>query len=318
MQMNPSECFIGIDVSKAQLDVSVLPQETFWSCPNDDAGRADVVARLRELAPTLIVLEATGGYEAVLAAQLAAAGLPVVVVNPRQVRAFAKACGKLAKTDRIDARVLALYAKMMRPQVRPLKDEQSRELDALFIRRRQLVDMLTMEKNRLSLAAKRVRKDLKAHITWLEKRVNDVDGELQGLIEASPVWRAKDEILQSAKGIGPVASMALLSQLPELGRLDRKKISALAGLAPLNNDSGTFKGRRSIWGGRSTVRPPLYMATLAAIRCNPVIKAFHARLKAAGKKPKVAIVACMRKLLTILNAMIKSMTPWCDKAVIQT
>ena len=318
MQMNPSECFVGIDVSKAQLDVSVLPQETFWSCPNDETGRADVVARLRELAPTLIVLEATFGYEAVLAAHLAAAGLPVVVVNPRQVRAFAKACGKLAKTDRIDARVLALYAKTLRPEVRPLKDEQSRELDALFIRRRQLVDMLTMEKNRLGLAAKRVRKDLNAHIVWLEKRVEEVDGELQGLIEASPVWRAKDEILQSAKGIGPVASMALLSQLPQLGRLDRKKISALAGIAPLNNDSGTFKGRRSVWGGRSTVRPPLYMATLAAIRCNPVIKAFHARLKAAGKKPKVAIVACMRKLLTILNAMIKSMTPWCDKAAIQT
>ena len=318
MQMNPSECFVGIDVSKAQLDVSVLPQETFWSSPNDDAGPADVVTRLRERAPTLIVLEATGGYEAVIAAQLAAAGLPVVVVNPRQVRAFAKACGKLAKTDRIDARVLALYAKTMRPEVRPLKDEQSRELGALFIRRRQLVDMLTMEKNRLGLAAKRVRKDLKAHIVWLEKRVEEVDGELQALIEESPVWRAKDEILQSAKGIGPVASVALLSQLPELGRLDRKKISALAGIAPLNNDSGTFKGRRSVWGGRSNVRPPLYMATLAAIRCNPVIKAFHARLKAAGKKPKVAIVACMRKLLTILNAMIKSMTPWCDKAAIQT
>lgn len=223
MQMNPNECFIGIDVSKAQLDVSVLPQETFWSCPNDEAGRADVVARLRELAPTLIVLEATGGYEAVLAAQLAAAGLPVVV-NPRQVRAFAQACGKLAKTDRIEARVLALYAKAMRPQVRPLKDEQSRELDALFIRRHQLVDMLMMEKNRLSLPAKRVRKNLQAHITWLEKRVNEVDGELRGLIEASPVWRAKDEILQSAKGIGPVASMALLSQLPELGWIGKRSV----------------------------------------------------------------------------------------------
>lgn len=316
MHMNPNECFVGIDVSKAQLDVGVLPQEEFWSPANDDAGRAEVVARLREMAPTLIVLEATGGYEAVLAAHLAAAGLPVVVMNPRQVRDFAKACGKLAKTDRIDARLLALYAKMMRPDVRPLKDEQSRELEALFIRRRQLVDMLTMEKNRLERAAARVRRDLKAHIVWLEKRVQEVDGEVQALIETSPVWRAKDEILQSAKGIGPVASVALLSQLPELGRLDRKKISALAGIAPLNNDSGTFKGRRSIWGGRSAVRPPLYMATLAAIRCNPVIKAFHARLKAAGKKPKVAIVACMRKLLTILNAMIKSMTPWCDKAAL--
>ena len=317
MRMNRNEQFVGIDVSKATLEVGVLPQETFWSSANDDAGRADVVARLREMAPTLIVLEATGGYEAVIAAQLAAAGLPVVVVNPRQVRDFAKACGKLAKTDRIDARVLALYAKTMRPEVRPLKDEHSRELDALFIRRRQIVDMLTMEKNRLGMAAARVRKGLKAHIVWLEKRVEEVDGELQALIEESPVWRAKDEILQSAKGIGPVASVALLSQLPELGRLDRKKISALAGIAPLNNDSGTFKGRRSVWGGRSNVRPPLYMATLAAIRCNPVIKAFHARLKAAGKKPKVAIVACMRKLLTILNAMIKSMAPWCDKAAIQ-
>ena len=317
MHMNPNEAFVGIDVSKAMLDVGVLPQEKFWSSANDDAGRTELVARLREVAPTLIVLEATGGYEAVIAAQLAAAGLPVVVVNPRQVRDFAKACGKLAKTDRIDARILALYAKTMRPEVRPLKDEQSRELDALFIRRRQIVDMLTMEKNRLGMAAKRVRKGLQAHITWLEKRVDEVDGELKALIETSPVWRAKDEILQSAKGIGPVASLALLSQLPELGQLDRKKISALVGIAPLNNDSGTFKGRRSIWGGRSAVRPPLYMATLAAIRCNPVIKAFHARLKAAGKKSKVAIVACMRKLLTILNAMIKTMTPWCDKSAIQ-
>ena len=315
--MNSNECCVGIDVSKAQLDVGVLPQEKFWSSANDDTGRAELVTRLLEMAPTLIVLEATGGYEAVIAAHLAAAGLPVVVMNPRQVRDFAKAGGKLAKTDRIDARILARYAQTLRPDVRPLKDEQSRELDALFIRRRQIVDMLTMEKNRLGMAAARVRKGLKAHIVWLEKRLEEVDGELQALIEASPVWRAKDEILQSAKGIGPVASVALLSQLPELGRLDRKKISALAGIAPLNNDSGTFKGRRSIWGGRSAVRPPLYMATLAAIRCNPVIKAFHARLKAAGKKPKVAIVACMRKLLTILNAMIKSMTPWCDKSALQ-
>lgn len=315
--MNPNECFVGIDVSKATLEVGVLPQETFWSSPNNEAGREELVTRLCAMAPTLIVLEATGGYEAVIAAQLAAAGLPVVVMNPRQVRDFAKACGKLAKTDRIDARLLALYAKTMRPDVRPLKDEHSRELDALFIRRRQIVEMLTMEKNRLGTAAARVRKGLKAHIVWLEKRLEEVDGELQALIEESPVWRAKDEILQSAKGIGPVASVALLSQLPELGQLDRKKISALAGIAPLNNDSGTFKGRRSVWGGRSAVRPPLYMATLAAIRCNPVIKAFHARLKAAGKKPKVAIVACMRKLLTILNAMIKSMTPWCDKSAMQ-
>ena len=316
--MNPKERCAGIDVSKAQLDVGVLPEEAFWTSANDDAGRAEWVARLRELAPALIVLEATGGYEALIAAQLAAVGLPVAVMNPRPVRDFAKASGRLAKTDRIDARVLARYAQVMRPDVRPLKDEQSRELEALFLRRRQIVGMLTLEKNRLGMAAVRVRKGLKAHIAWLEKRVEDIDGELKALIQRSPVWRAKDAVLRSAKGIGPVAAVAKLAQLPELGRLDRKKISALVGIAPLNNDSGTFKGRRSIWGGRSTVRPPLYMATLAAIRCNPVIKAFHARLRAAGKKPKVAIVACMRKLLTILNAMIKTMTPWCDKSAVQT
>ena len=315
--MNPKEQCVGIDVSKARLDVGVLPEEAFWTSTNDDVGRAELVARLRELAPALIVLEATGGYEALIAAQLAAVGLPVAVMNPRPVRDFAKACGRLAKTDRIDAQVLARYAQVMRPEVRPLKDEQSRELEALFLRRRQIVEMLTMEKNRLGMAAVRVRKGLKTHIAWLEKRVEDIDGELKALIQRSPVWRAKDAVLRSAKGIGPVASVAKLAQLPELGRLDRKKISALVGIAPLNNDSGTFKGRRSIWGGRSTVRPPLYMATLAAIRCNPVIKAFHARLRAAGKKPKVAIVACMRKLLTILNAMIKTMTPWCDKSAVQ-
>jgi transposase len=201
----------------------------------------------------------------------------------------------------------------MRPEVRALKDEQSRELDALFVRRRQLVDMLTMEKNRLAQAARRVGKDIQAHIRWLEKRLADVDTELSEFIRTTPVWREKDEILQSTPGIGKVASTALLAQLPELGTLNRRKISGLVGVAPLNDDSGKRNGQRRIWGGRATVRAPLYMATLAAIRCNPAIKAFHARLITAGKKPKVAIVACMRKLLTILNAMIKTMTPWCDK-----
>jgi transposase len=315
---NVNECFVGIDVSKAELEIGVLPAQPGWTVPNDEAGRQALVERLRALNPTLIVLEATGGYEAAVAVELAQAGLPAVVMNPRQVRDFAKAAGQLAKTDRIDARVLALFGQRLRPQVRPLKDEQSRELDALFVRRRQIVDMLTMEKNRLGQASKRVRKGIQAHIAWLEKRLDDADTELRNFIRATPVWREKDEILQSTPGIGPVAAVALLAQLPELGTLDRRKISGLVGLAPLNNDSGKHKGQRRIWGGRATVRAPLYMATLAAIRCNPAIKAFHARLIAAGKKPKVAIVACMRKLLTILNAMIKTMSPWCNKSAAQT
>lgn len=311
--MNTSEVFVGIDVSKATLDVGVLPPEPFRTIPNDEAGCRGLAERLKALSPALIVLEATGGFETLAAATLAAAGLPVVVVNPRQVRDFAKATGTLAKTDRLDARVLALFAQQVRPPVRPLKDAQSRALDALFTRRRQLVEMLTMERNRLGLAAAPVRRDLKAHIAWLVKRLKDVDRELKDLIESSPVWREKDDLLQSAPGIGPVASVALLAQLPELGTLNRRQIGALAGIVPFNNDSGKFKGQRHVWGGRAVVRAVLYMATLAAIRCNPLIKAFYQRLRAAGKKPKVAIVACMRKLLTILNAMLKTKTPWCDK-----
>lgn len=316
MSMKTSEVFVGIDVSKTELEVGVLPAEQFWTAPNDDAGRGGVVERLRALSPTLIVLEATGGFEASVAAMLAAAGLPVVVMNPRPVRDFAKATGQLAKTDRLDARMLALFAQVMRPPVRPLKDEQSRELDALFNRRRQLVDMLTMEKNRLGMATPRVRQSLQSHIAWLEKRLKDVDGELKALIERSPVWREKDELLQSVRGVGPVMSMTLLAQLPELGTINRRQISARVGTAPLNNDSGKFKGQRHVWGGRANVRAVLYMATLAAIRCNPAIKAFHRRLRDAGKKPKVAIVACMRKLLTILNAMLRNKTPWCDKLAV--
>ena len=311
--MNTSEVFVGIDVSKATLDVGVLPPEPFRTIPNDEAGCRGLAERLKALSPALIVLEATGGFETLAAATLAAAGLPVVVVNPRQVRAFAKATGTLAKTDRLDARVLALFAQQVRPPVRPLKDAQSRALDALFTRRRQLVEMLTMERNRLGLAAAPVRRDLKAHIAWLVKRLKDVDRELKDLIESSPVWREKDDLLQSAPGIGPVASVALLAQLPELGTLNRRQIGALAGIVPFNNDSGKFKGQRHVWGGRAVVRAVLYMATLAAIRWNPLSKAVYQRLRAAGTKPKVAIVACMRKLLTILNAMLKTKTPWCDK-----
>lgn len=316
--MKTSEVFVGIDVSKAGLDVGVLPAEQFWTAANDEAGCRDLVERLRALSPALIVLEATGGFEASVAAMLAAAGLPVVVMNPRLVRNFAKATGKLAKTDRLDARMLALFAQVMRPSVRPLKDEQSRALDALFNRRRQLVDMLTMEKNRLTLATLKVARDIKAHITWLVQRLKDVDGELKTLIERSPVWREKDELLQSMRGVGPVMSVTLLVQLPELGTINRRQISALVGTAPMNHDSGKFKGERHVWGGRANVRAVLYMATLAAIRCNPAIQAFHRRLRDAGKKPKVAIVACMRKLLTILNTILKNKTPWCDRLAGQT
>lgn len=314
--MNTPEVFVGIDVSKATLDVGMLPPEPFGTIPNDAAGCRGLVERLKAFSPTLIVLEATGGYETLAVATLAAAGLPVVVVNPRPVRDFAKATGTLAKTDRLDARVLALFAQQVRPPVRPLKDAQSRALDALFTRRRQIVDMLTMERNRLGLAAAPVRKDLKAHIHWLTKRLKDVDGELKALIQHSPVWREKDDLLQSAPGVGPVAAVALLAQLPELGTLNRRQIGALVGIVPFNNDSGKHQGQRHVWGGRAVVRAVLYMATLAAIRCNPSIKAFYQRLRAAGKKPKVAIVACMRKLLTILNAMLKTKTPWCDKMAV--
>lgn len=313
--MKIEERFVGIDVSKAELEVCGLPSEQLWKAPNDEAGRLALVERLRELSPTLIVMEATGGYEAAVAIHLAAAGLPVVVMNPRPVRDFAKAAGKLAKTDRIDAHMLARFGQVMRPPVRPLKDEQSRELDALFMRRRQVVDMLTMEKNRLAQATKRVRKNIQAHIVWLEKRLDEVDGELKTLIHATPVWREKDDILQSTPDVGTIVSTALLARLPELGKLNRRQISALVGVAPLNNDSGKHKGQRRIWGGRAMPRSLLYRATLAAVRCNPAIKAFHDKLKAAGKKPKVAIVACMRKLLTILNTLIKNMTPWCDKSI---
>lgn len=308
--MDDTECFIGIDVAKASLDVAVQPEGKAWSCPNDEAEFKDLVKQLRPRKPTLIVLEATGGLEIPVVAALASAGLPVVVINPRQVRDFAKATGQLAKTDRIDARVLARFAKAVRPAIRPLKDAKTRELDALLTRRRQLTDMLTAEKNRLSSAPKPVRKDIKNHIAWLEKRLRDVNNGLNSAIKDSPIWREHDEILQSTPGVGPVLSVTLLAELPELGKLNRRQIAALAGVAPFNRDSGRFRGKRSIWGGRAEIRSVLYMSTLTAVRCNPVIRAFYQRLIGSGKKHKVAMTACMRKLLTILNIMIKNQTSW--------
>lgn len=302
--------FVGIDVSKATLDVALVPDDRVWQVERSESGIASLIEDLRGDAVDLIVLEATGGMETSLVAALAAARLPVVVVNPRQARAFARATGALAKTDAIDARLLARLGQTLNPEVRPLKDEQTRELEGLLTRRRQLIDMLTMEKNRLPAAPVRVRRDIAAHIDWLTKRLKDVDGELKGAIEANEAFRLKDDILRSAPGAGPVLSVTLLAAVPELGRLNRREIAALVGVAPLNRDSGAFRGTRRIWGGRAAVRTVLYMATISAIRCNPAIRAFHARRRAAGKPPKVAITACMRKFLTILNAMIRSNTPW--------
>lgn len=302
--------FVGIDVSKDKLDVALLPSDERWSVGNNEAEIPSLVERLKQLNPSLIVLEATGGLETLVAASLGTAKLPVAVVNPRQARDFARAIGKLAKTDDIDAGVLALFAERIRPEPRPLKDQELQELTDLLTRRNQLVAMLTGEKNRLSSAPKITRKDIKEHIDWLEKRIKESNGTLEKLIQKTPIWREKDALLQSVPGVGPVLSVSLLSGLPELGDLNRKQIATLVGVAPLNRDSGKLRGRRIIWGGRADVRSTLYMATLAATRFNPVIKAFYQRLIQAGKKPKVAITACMRKLLTILNAMIKNSTPW--------
>jgi transposase len=308
--MKGIENFIGIDVAKSSLDIAVQPEGKAWSCLNDETEFKALVKQLQQREPKLIVLEATGGLEIPAVAALASAGLPVVVVNPRQVRDFAKATGQLAKTDRIDAQVLARFGEAVRPDIRPLKDVKTRELDALLTRRRQLTDMLTAEKNRLSCAPKSVRKDIKTHIAWLEKRLRDVNNGLNSAIKDSPVWREYDGILQSTPGVGPVLSVTLLAELPELGTLNRRQIAALAGVAPFNRDSGKFRGKRTIWGGRAEVRSVLYMGTLTAVRCNPVIQAFYQRLTKAGKKHKVAMTACMRKLLTILNVMIKNQTPW--------
>jgi len=288
----------------------VRPRDETWTVAHDEAGLSALVVRLRALAPTLIVLEATGGLEVALAGALATAGLPVAVVNPRQVRDFARSTGTLAKTDRLDAQLLAQFADAVRPDPRPLPDAQAQELTALLQRRRQLVEMLTAEKNRLTFAARRIRPQLQAHIEWLHKQLAQFDDDLRQLVRASPLWREKDDLLRSAPGVGPVLSTTLLAALPELGRLTRQQIAALVGVAPLNRDSGTLRGRRTVWGGRAHVRAVLYMSTLVATRHNPVVAAFYRRLRAAGKAPKLALTACMRKLLTILNAMLKHHTRW--------
>jgi transposase len=308
--MTHSPVFVGIDVSKDRLDVALRPMGDHWAVANNDSDIATLVARLRHHAPTLIVLEATGGLELPVTGELAAAGLPVVVVNPRQVRDFAKATGRLAKTDTLDAAVLAQFAEAVRPALRPLPDAQTQALSALLTRRRQIIEMCTAEKNRLGSALPAVHRGIRTHIAWLDRRLAEIDEDLAHAIRESPLWREKDDLLQSTPGVGPVLARTLLASLPELGTLTHKQIAALVGVAPLNRDSGTFRGTRRIWGGRADVREVLYMSALTASRFNPVIRTFYQRLCAAGKAKKVALTACMRKLLTILNAMLKHQTPW--------
>ncbi len=303
---------VGIDVSKAWLDVADSAG-SLARFGQDEAGHKALVAWVKERAPERVVLEASGGYERLAVVALATSGVAVVVVNARQVRAFAKALGRLAKTDAIDASVLAEFAARVQPEVRPLKDEQSQLLTALMTRRRQLIEMLTAEKNRLASAPKAVQRQITDHISWLNGQLKDLDTEMGEKIEASEVWRVKTELLTSVKGVGKVLSRTLLASLPELGQLSRRQIAALAGVCPFNRDSGTLRGRRMIWGGRKDVRAVLYMATLTAARWNPTISTFYNRLLSAGKCAKVALTACSRKLLTILNAILRDQRPWSEQ-----
>jgi transposase len=309
--MKEQEVFAGIDVSKGILDVAVRPGGETWKADNSEEGIKGLAGRLQEAGVSLVVAEATGGLEIQVVSALALLGIDVAVVNPRQVRDFARATGRLAKSDTMDAEVLARFAEAVRPDVRPLKDEQERELAELVARRGQVVQMLVAEKNRFGrIGSKAVRKELKAHIAWLERRLGGIDKGIDSAIKGSPVWRVKDDLLRSVPGVGNATSSMLLAGVPELGSLNRRQVAALVGVAPLNRDSGLFKGRRSVWGGRTNVRATLYMATLAAVRFNPEIKAFYQRLREGGKRPKVALTACMRKLIVILNAMLRDGTTW--------
>jgi len=306
-----NQIWVGIDVSKSRLDVAFRPTDTPLQVPNTTAGIAQLLTHLQAIEPTLVVLEATGGLQIPVTAALAQAGIPVAVVNPRQVRDFARATGQLAKTDRLDAGVLAHFGEAIRPEVRPLPEVQLQELGELLGRRQQVVEMLVMEKNRLlTLRSKPTQQDVRAHIDWLEKRLDNLEQQLKEQVRNSPVWREQEQLLRSCPGVGSILSLALLTQLPQLGQLSGKQIAALVGVAPLACESGKWQGKRHIWGGRGDLRRVLYMAALAAIRYNGVIKEFYQRLVARGKVKKVALVACMRKLLTILNAMVKNKERW--------
>lgn len=308
--MTATPTVVGIDVAHAALVVAVRPTQDAWTLPNDERGVADLVRRLHPLHPALVVLEATGGYERTVVGTLATAGFPVVVAHPRQVRDCARATGQLAKTDRVDAETLALCGECVHPEPRPLPDAATHAVDAVLTRRRQRRDMLTAERNRLGHAVGTVRRDLREHSRWLERRLADLDRDLDQMIQASPLWRAKDDLLHSAPGVGPVVSRTRLGALPEVGTLTHPHIAALAGVAPFARDSGTWRGQGQVRGGRAMVRTARYLAALVATRHTPIIAACYQRLVAAGTPKKVALTACVRKLLTILNAMVRSHTVW--------
>lgn len=302
-------CFAGIDVSKGKLDTCLIPGCQRHSCSLDKI--EGLIAWLKKHAPQIVVLEATGGYEREAAAALAAEGFGVAVVNPRHVRAFAQASGRLAKTDKLDAEAIAAFAAAVRPEPRPLPAEDTTALQALVVRRRQLIAMRKAETTRLESTKERsLRQGIERHVAWLKGEIAKIDNEISGRIEASSIWRAKDELLQSMPGVGDILSRTLLADLPELGSLSRRQIAALVGVAPFNRDSGKVRGTRSIFGGRASVRHVLYMATLSAVRSNPVLAAAYAKLRQAGKPPKLALTACMRRLIVILNAMVKNNAPW--------
>jgi len=302
--------FIGIDVGKMYLDIAVWDSEIYWRVSNDGAGIEKLINRLQKLSPVLIVVEATGGLELPVVTALALAALPVAVVNPTRVRDFARSTGQLAKTDKLDARVLAHFAQAVRPQVRPLRSEEQEYLAALVTRRRQVVQMLTAEKNRKSSARPQIRKRVQKHIDWLTEELRALDEDIAKFIHSHPLWREKEALLRSVPGVGPVTACTILAELPELGTLNRQKIAALVGVAPLNKDSGRKRGKRRVFGGRASVRRTLYMATLTATKFNPVIKSFYENLLRRGKEKKVALTACMRKLLIILNSILRHQRPW--------
>jgi transposase len=305
-----AEIFVGIDVSKAWLDVAVHEQTTFFRVRNNDQGINKLVDRLQEIEPTLVVLEATGGFEKMVALELAHSNIPVVVTNPRRVRAFARSTGRLAKTDKLDAKVLAHFGFAIRPEPRALPGENEEQLTGLLTRRRQILNMLTVEKNRLQTVCAEMRVDIVEHILWLEAKLAELDETIGQVIDDTPVWKEKNTILQSVPGVGPVTSCTLLAMLPELGKLNRQQIAALVGVAPVNKDSGKRQAKRRVYGGRATVRSVLYMAALSARKFNPVISEFYERLIKQGKEKKVALTACMRKLLVILNAMMRTNQSW--------
>ena len=310
--MEQAPRYAGIDVAKAKVDVAVRPTGQKWSIAYDKRGVRELISQMKEMSPALVVLEASGGLELPLVAALAAAELPVVVVNPRQVRDFARATGTLAKTDALDAAVLAHFADAVRPSVRPLRDAETQALNSLTARRHQVMTMLVSEKNRLGTAISAVRPRIEAHVTWLEQELDDLDHGLRETLRQSPVWREKDDLLRTVPGEGEQLSLTLLAHLPELGTLNRRQVAALVGVAPFNRDSGTMRGKRTVWGGRARVRAALYMGALVASRHNPVIRDFYQRLVASGKPKKMALVACTCKLLVILNSILRHGSPWRD------